>query len=1106
MTSWKAYGGLYNFSRDHSITTNSLVTNSFTLKNSYVGNFTVTGVLTSEDDLVTQSNTYTSGNVAANGYIRANSTLYLGEAGATPTYSANPYITGNAAAQSLLLGSNAAVSSTSQFVTIGINATESGTTLNVKGNTATTLAVSTTATTNTNILAKNAAGDNITLGVTTSTETATFTSVSSASFATITHDASAATLEFDIAGNVKMNAPVHFSADATAREPSISVSSATVSVFDVANGNYLDDSYATDSLIPYGTGLRVIGAEAGNAVTFVDLVTPSNRGLGIGGGMYPGNVSQTMGTLGLYNASGTFVPAHTMVSGTSSVRLRATTGINTYLPRTDEYAMAINGPTIVASAQITAAYSITSANATTLNAVPVAAVGNNVVAGYTVPRTAGGSDVYLLNSVDGGETWSANVVTAASTTTKPTGAFVSDTGTSAVICGTGNAFFVTTDAMSSSPSWSQLVFDYGTVSTYFTDASLMAAVGVFDLYTANATTQSVCVIASPPGIAYFVMTGQVATGLARITANGSQSNYSDYYNGGAGTISALNQVAKAAIINTSSANIGNVVAISNATFEISNTKYLFCTGKTGVARLTLPSVAATLAAATITVNTSYVYTGTVEYKAAATSGNVTMCVGTDSVWRTTDGGATYNTATLAADGTAFGNLVSISVYASGVRAVAITKEFKVFYTRDTGATWVSVTDTELNRGGDVPRLRDTLEAISSAIVVESKNTVVFGASTIANTSTYGATVYNGYLPDVVNPHNHAVLDVYGNSAVYGVMNVSGNTNVTGNVNVASNVAITQNLAVTGNAAVTGNVAVASNVAITQNLAVTGNAAITTNLAVTGTTTFTGNVAASANLTVAGKATITGNLTTLGNLIVTGQVTSAGSSVGGDFAVSANLAVGNGVDSTTTATGAVKVTGGVGVTANIQIGNTAVISGTTIATYSASTTLSGALRVSGGASLAGNLIVGNVSVNQTSGSVTTGALVVNGGAGIKENVYVGGLVNVAGAVTGLSFSATSDARFKTNVADLQYGAAEIMRMRPVSYTFNFGEDRATHLGLIAQELREIVPETVTKVGSGADARLAISYSDLIPIIIKTVQDQQSQIELLSDRIAVLETRL
>ncbi len=99
--------------------------------------------------------------------------------------------------------------------------------------------------------------------------------------------------------------------------------------------------------------------------------------------------------------------------------------------------------------------------------------------------------------------------------------------------------------------------------------------------------------------------------------------------------------------------------------------------------------------------------------------------------------------------------------------------------------------------------------------------------------------------------------------------------------------------------------------------------------------------------------------------------------------------------------------------------------------------------------------------------------------------------------------TSDAREKTNVHNLQYGLKELMQLRPVSFNWIARPETGTKLGLIAQEVETILPEVVANLqrtpalnteNVNTD-RLGMYYSDLIPVLIKAIQEQEVKIEQL-----------
>lgn len=112
--------------------------------------------------------------------------------------------------------------------------------------------------------------------------------------------------------------------------------------------------------------------------------------------------------------------------------------------------------------------------------------------------------------------------------------------------------------------------------------------------------------------------------------------------------------------------------------------------------------------------------------------------------------------------------------------------------------------------------------------------------------------------------------------------------------------------------------------------------------------------------------------------------------------------------------------------------------------------------------------------------------------------------------------TSDAKLKENVRDLDYGLKDVLKMHAVKFNWKGSTDKTKidKLGIIAQEMQKIVPEVVrdyeyqvnestgerTKVPA---ANLGVMYSDLIPVLIKAIQEQQVQIDKLQEKLAAFE---
>ena len=104
---------------------------------------------------------------------------------------------------------------------------------------------------------------------------------------------------------------------------------------------------------------------------------------------------------------------------------------------------------------------------------------------------------------------------------------------------------------------------------------------------------------------------------------------------------------------------------------------------------------------------------------------------------------------------------------------------------------------------------------------------------------------------------------------------------------------------------------------------------------------------------------------------------------------------------------------------------------------------------------------------------------------------GGNVEVGGAVVH-----SSDKRLKKDIAPLNYGLNEILQLTPKSYYWKNREQNKKSLGLIAQDVQPILKELVNK--NDKDGMLSVNYTELIPILINAIQEQQTIIEDLQNK--------
>ncbi len=134
------------------------------------------------------------------------------------------------------------------------------------------------------------------------------------------------------------------------------------------------------------------------------------------------------------------------------------------------------------------------------------------------------------------------------------------------------------------------------------------------------------------------------------------------------------------------------------------------------------------------------------------------------------------------------------------------------------------------------------------------------------------------------------------------------------------------------------------------------------------------------------------------------------------------------------------------------------------------------------------VVGRLNDNTT----TTSSLfqVGNGTSVGRSNaftVYQSGNALLAGTLT-----QSSDRRLKKDIEDLNYGLSEILALSPKAYNWKNREQDYKSMGLIAQEVQSVIKELV-HTADDENKTLSVSYTELIPVLIKAIQEQQVIIE-------------
>jgi hypothetical protein len=173
---------------------------------------------------------------------------------------------------------------------------------------------------------------------------------------------------------------------------------------------------------------------------------------------------------------------------------------------------------------------------------------------------------------------------------------------------------------------------------------------------------------------------------------------------------------------------------------------------------------------------------------------------------------------------------------------------------------------------------------------------------------------------------------------------------------------------------------------------------------------------------------------------------------------------------------------------------------------------------------GNVSMGVSAETQGSTMSIAGSFHAHDGAQVNYGVFaqcgLTAMSNYAGYFAGDVYSTMSfvgsDRKLKENIQDYSGAMDKLLNIGVKSYNFKedysfMGFDRKNHVGVIAQELKEVFPEFVKTTYHPAEFDdegivvreevefLTVSYESLIPVLVKGMQEQQAEIESLKEEL-------
>jgi len=133
------------------------------------------------------------------------------------------------------------------------------------------------------------------------------------------------------------------------------------------------------------------------------------------------------------------------------------------------------------------------------------------------------------------------------------------------------------------------------------------------------------------------------------------------------------------------------------------------------------------------------------------------------------------------------------------------------------------------------------------------------------------------------------------------------------------------------------------------------------------------------------------------------------------------------------------------------------------------------------------LVGTTATQTLSNKTHSGAFTVSGGALTVSGS--GAAINCTGDITAFS---TSDVRLKKNIRAISPNAlSSVSKLEGVRFEWlkEHDPDESTSVGVIAQQVREVLPEAVT---SREDGTLAVRYELIIPLLIEAIKQLDREV--------------
>ena len=783
MNSWRQYGGIYANEKFQNIGVGTVVADKLLLRQQNINQAKINGTL-----IVTEG-------IDASGQI----TAQLGLVSLSDAY----------IKRKLFFGTNSLADTNPYFITgdslngyIGINTQSPTYALDVNSDNSTILALRSSSSTIRNIIAENNTKNGITSSATTSSASLGFFVAGNVETGTPNNTISSTGKNLTILSTgLQFNANVCISKTNTTS----SIFNENLTIYDTSINTYLYDVYGNAN-INTGSALSLVSSD-GSANTFMHITTPNQIGGTMNGGAFPIDSTRGILTLGVTNP--TFIPAQSIVSGNNKLYYRATTGFNTFSPKTENYVMDINGPTHIGNGEL-----ITTLN-TNFQIISMKFSKTNPQIGFAVgtptSQVNGLFTQYFATTKDGGLSWTTQSAGIPST----------------------NSFGSFSDTMN--------IFVYDNINVYIASRN-----NNYFYYSING------------GTTFNYVNITTINKYNTLYANNNNNGNRVVYLGG--TINTLTDYRLFYIsdpANTSSSLTYNMISSIQINEMDGFGNYLYVVGR-GIQKYDV-SNCPTIAPSAIYTN---VYNSSVVYNCVYAYSAAYVVAGGNGLISYTIDGMSWSDVSLPY------NIKGVYIY-DNMNAVAVGDAGVFLYTTNGSITWNPVPTAILNTSGIANQLQGANCNLNGIFMPNLNSFVISNVlSTYTIATNQGPILTNGkskiiygFFPALFNSKNNQVLDVSGNMGITGDITITGNTIITNKITASGLVTANAGLTVVGTVTAQNDITVAGNAVIAKAVIASGLVTAQNGLTVSsGPISLTGSTIQSGDLTVAGNVIINGSVT------------------------------------------------------------------------------------------------------------------------------------------------------------------------------------------------------------------------------------------------------